>query len=128
MRQFRQERRRLLAFVAVGLLNTAVGYGLFALALLTLGSYRIAAVLAFVGGIIFNFFSTGRLVFNSRRASTLLPFIGGYLFILGANLALLEVLTRAGLSPLVAQAINLPVLVVASYLINSRVVFRSSSA
>jgi putative flippase GtrA len=119
------ERRRMLTFLVVGVLNTVVGYGLFAVLFLTTQSYRVAAVVAYAGGIIFNFFSTGRLVFKSRRVSALLPFVAGYLVILGANLALLEVLVGLGMNALIAQAVSLPLLVVASYLINSRIVFRS---
>lgn len=124
---FAGERRRMLRFLAVGVLNTAVGYALFALLFFATQSYRMAAVLAFAGGIVFNFFSTGRLVFKSRRLGALIPFVLGYLVILGANLALLEVLVRLGVNALVAQAISLPPLVVASYLINSRLVFRQRS-
>jgi putative flippase GtrA len=119
------ERRRLLMFLMVGVLNTVVGYGLFAMLFLSLQSYRMAAVLAFIGGIAFNFFSIGRLVFKSNRGSALVPFVAGYLVILGANLALLEILVAAGLHALVAQAVSLPFLVLASYLINSRMVFRA---
>ena len=111
-------------FVAVGVINTAVGYALFAMLFLILQSYRVAVVLAFASGVLFNFFSTGRLVFNSRRGGALLPFVAGYLVVLGLNLVLLEVLVGLGLNALVAQAISLPMLVAASYLINSRVVFR----
>ena|SRR5437868_4446199 len=118
------ERRRMLTFLIVGMLNTAVGYTLFALLFLATQSHRVAVVFAFIGGIVFNFFSTGRLVFKSRRLGALIPFILGYLVILALNLALLEVLVRLGVNALVAQAISLPPLVVASYLINSRVVFR----
>jgi putative flippase GtrA len=119
------ERRRMLMFLAVGVVNTVVGYGLFAAFFLTTQSHRVAAVGAYVVGIIFNFFSTGRLVFKSRTVSALLPFVAGYLVILGANLALLEVLVGLGLNALIAQAVSLPPLVAASYLINSRIVFRS---
>lgn len=118
------ERRRLLKFVVVGVLNTAFGYALFAVLFLVLQSHRVAAVLAFAGGILFNFFSTGRLVFESRTFGALIPFIVGYLVILGLNLFLLEVLIGLGVGALVAQAVSLPFLVMASYLINSRIVFR----
>ena len=118
------ERRRMLTFLAVGVINTVVGYGLFAALFLTTQSYRVAAVVAYVLGTLFNFFSTGRLVFKSSRASALLPFIAGYLVILGANLLLLELLVGLGMNALIAQAVSLPLLVVASYLINSRLVFR----
>ncbi len=119
------ERRRIAAFVAVGVLNTAVGYALFAALFLLIGSYRVAAVAAFLGGVLFNFFSTGRLVFGSRRLGALLPFVAGYLAVLAINLALLELLVALGANPLIAQALSLPLVVIASYLINSRVVFRA---
>jgi putative flippase GtrA len=113
-------------FIAVGVLNTAVGYGLFALLFLATQSHRMAAILAYAGGIIFNFFSTGRIVFGARSLGALLPFVVGYLVVLGANLVMLEGLVWLGLHALAAQAISLPFLVAASYLINSRIVFRSS--
>jgi hypothetical protein len=46
--------------------------------------------------------------------------------VLGANLVMLEGLVWLGLHAPAAQAISLPFLVAASYLINSRIVFRSS--
>lgn len=121
---FAGERRQLLMFVAVGILNTAVGYMLFAVLLFALQSHRLAAVLAYAGGVLFNFFSTGRIVFESRRLSALIPFVAGYLVILGLNLLLLELLVGAGVNALIGQALSLPVVVIASYLINSRIVFR----
>jgi putative flippase GtrA len=118
------ERRQLLLFLAVGILNTVVGYCLFAVLYLTLQSYRVAAVLAFASGVLFNFFSTGRWVFESRSLRALIPFVVGYLAILGLNLLLLEVLVAWGMNALLAQALSLPPMVIASYLINSRIVFR----
>jgi len=118
------ERRRIVAFVAVGLLNTVVGYALFAALYLVLGSHRVAAVIAFLAGVMFNFFSTGRLVFGARKLSALLPFVAGYLVVLGINLALLEFFVAIGVGALLAQALSLPAVVIASYLINSRIVFR----
>jgi putative flippase GtrA len=118
------ERRQLLMFLVVGLLNTAVGYCLFAVLYVTLQSYRVAAILAFACGVLFNFFSTGRWVFESRSLRALIPFIVGYLAVLGLNLLLLEVLVGWEMNALLAQALSLPPMVVASYLINSRIVFR----
>jgi putative flippase GtrA len=121
---FVAERRRIATFVVVGVLNTAFGYALFAALYLMLQSHRAAAVLAYAGGVLFNYFSTGRLVFDSRNFRALVPFILGYLVILGLNLLLLEILVGWGVNALAAQALSLPPLVVASYLINSRIVFR----
>jgi putative flippase GtrA len=125
---FVAERRRIVRFIVVGALNTAFGYTLFAVLYLLLHAHRVAATLAFAGGVLFNYFSTGRLVFDSSNFRALVPFILGYLVILGLNLLLLEVLVGWGVNALAAQALSLPPLVVASYLINSRLVFRQRCA
>ena len=120
--------RRPILFVLVGVLNTAVGYGLFALLFVVTGSHRIAVVAATIAGVLFNFFSTGRIVFGNRSGRTLPPFILGYAVTLGVNFVLLELLVRAGVNPLMAQAGCLPVVVVLGYLINSRIVFKNENA
>lgn len=118
---------RPLRFLLVGGLNTLFGYGLFTV--LYLGSHRrqVSLVAATAIGALFNFFTTGRLVFADRGYRMLIPFILGYGLVLGANMALLETLTRVGLSALAAQAIAMPVVVVASYLTNRYFVFVGAS-
>ena len=125
---FFEKHRRIILFLLVGMLNTVVGYGLFAGLLLATQSHRIALVIATVLGVLFNFFSTGRIVFDNRSGKALLPFIFGYAVTLGVNFALLEVLVRMGINPLLAQAACLPVVVVLGYWINSRIVFKNAIA
>jgi putative flippase GtrA len=120
--------RQPILFILVGMLNTAVGYGLFAILFLLTQSHRIALVIATILSVLFNFFSTGRIVFGNRSGSALVPFILGYAVTLGVNFVLLELLVHAGVNPLVAQAVCLPVVVVLGYLINSRIVFKNKNA
>lgn len=115
--------KRPVAFLLVGLLNTIFGYGLFAVLYLVTGLHQFALVLATICGILFNYFSTGRLVFQNRNSKAFLPFIAGYGVILVINFVLLELLVRAEMNPLLAQALCLPVVVVLAYLISSRLVF-----
>ena len=124
---FRQHRQ-LVLYGIFGVMNTVVAYGLFAGLFFLTDSHRVALVFGTIFSVLFNFFSTGRYVFGNRSFRALLPFIASYAVTLGINFALLEVLVRAGLNPLLAQAVCLPVVVILGYLINSRIVFRSKTA
>lgn len=113
----------LIKFVLVGIANTAFGYVLFALFYLLLGSHQVAITLATACGVVFNFHSTGRLVFRSRRLSALLPFAAGCVAVWLVNILLLDELTALAISPLVGQALALPLLVLLSYTISRYLVF-----
>lgn len=122
------EQRRLVRFLLVGVVNTAFGYGVFALLYIATGQPTLSVVLATGCGILFNFFTTGRLVFRNRTWATLPPFIAAYAIALALNIVLLKLLLAVQMHPLLAQALCLPVVVVASYVINSRFVFTDKSA
>lgn len=115
--------RRFLRFLVVGVLNTAFGYGVFALVYLATGSHRIAIVVATMAGVVFNFMTTGRLVFDNRRLRAFLPFILGYAVTGGLNIVIVDLIVAAGVGALWAQLVALPVVVLTSYAINDRVVF-----
>ena len=116
---------RVLRFLLVGALNTAVGYGLFAVIFLTTERHRLAIVLATVLGVIFNFFTLGHIVFDNLSRRTLLPFALGYVVTLSVNIAVIEVLLDLGMHALVAQALMLPFIALMVYSINAKLVFRT---
>lgn len=80
-------------FLAVGVLNTAFGYALFALLVWAGVWYPAAAAASTIGGIIFNFNTTGRLVFGNRDSSLFWRFVGVY----APTYALSVALMKAGL-------------------------------
>lgn len=118
------EAQRFFRFLAVGILNTIFGYGVFALIYLATSSYRIAIVVATAIGVLFNFATTGRLVFGNRGFRAFFPFVAGYVVVLGLNIALVEILVATSVPALVAQLLAIPVVVPASYAINALAVFR----
>jgi putative flippase GtrA len=121
------ELSRFVRFLLVGGLNTVVGYSLFA-GFILLGANSLAALTgATVLGILFNFASTGRLVFGGGNARLLPPFLAVYGAQFLLNWAALNMLERAGLSPLLAQLLLLPPLAVATFLMMRRFVFRAHS-
>jgi len=115
---------RFAKFVVVGCVNAVVSYSTFGLALFLTHADNLSVVISWCVGIAFNFFSTGRLVFGNRDLSRAGPFVLSYAVCMGVNLALINALHVVGLGGLIAQAICLPVVVVVSYVINSRLVFR----
>lgn len=119
--------RQFLMFVLVGLLNTAFGYGVFALLIWAGGRYQAALVVSTIAGVVFNFRTTGRWVFVNRRWAVLPRFFAGYAIILGINIVALGGLIGLGLSSYAGQAVSLPFLVILSFIINKFMVFRRSA-
>jgi putative flippase GtrA len=117
-----REVGRLLLFVAAGGVNTLFGYAAFAL-LFHIGLPVPAAItLGTIAGILFNFASISR-VFGSRDARRLARFLLVYAVLLVANLALLPVLTGAGVPTLLGQVGVTLLLAPCSFLAMRRLVF-----
>lgn len=113
-------------FLLVGGLNTAFGYGLFAL--FTWGglAYPLAIALATVLGVLFNFQTTRRLVFDGGGGlDRLWRFVGVYGLIYVLNVAAVAVLLRVGLNIYLANALAMAPLVAASFLLQRSFVFRA---
>ncbi len=114
---------RFVRFLLVGLLNTAFGYGVFALLIAPGVPYPIATLLSTVAGVLFNFKSYGTLVFGSHDNRLLLRFIGVYAFCYAVNLIPLRWAERNGVSLiLMGAAIALPMAAL-SFALNRRFVF-----
>lgn len=119
------EARRFARFIAIGVLNTMVGYGVFALFILAGVSSPLALLSSTIIGVLFNFVSTGQFVFGSRKISRLVPFVAVYGLIYLLNLVALRGLELLAVGTLLAQAILLPFFVLLSYGLNRRYVFSS---
>lgn len=78
MLTFRLPEGRFVRFLLVGGLNTAFGYGVYALSLYLGAHYAVAATLSTVLGVLFNFFTTGTLVFGQRDPARLHRFVAVY--------------------------------------------------
>lgn len=111
-------------FLFVGALNTLFGYSVFAGLILAGMPAMPALVLAYVVGVLFNFFTTRRLVFNRAERGSLLRFIVAYVVIYFVNLGLFKLAEAAGASALLAQALCLPPVAAFSFLLLKFQVFR----
>ncbi|MBA5639015.1 GtrA family protein [Duganella sp. LX20W] len=129
-------RRRWFRFGLAGALNTAFGYGAYAL-LLALGlHYALANLGALALAVCFSFRTHATLVFghgagraHGPRSGPLfgplfIRYVLGWLVLYAVNVAAIAVLLRAGLGAYAAGALWLAPQAVLSYLMQRHVVFR----
>lgn len=117
-------QRQLLAFLAVGVLNTAFGYIVFTAFILMRFTITQSLVVSTVLGTLFNYFSMGRLVFSVRSLDRLPYFAAFYLLTFLFNLWSLRLLQAHGVATLLAQALLLPLMVALTFTVNKLLVFR----
>ena len=65
-------------FIGVGILNTIIGYTLFAFFIFLGLHYILASLLGTILGVIFNFHSIGKLVFGTHDYRLIVRFFGVY--------------------------------------------------
>jgi len=123
----KHDRIKLLArFIGVGLLNTAVGYGIYSFLILLNIPYLVALLMATIMGVIFNYFSIGRLVFKSRGGLFIFAkFITAYSVVYGINATALDVLIKQfQFNPYLGQALCVPLSVIMSWLLMNYWVYK----
>ena len=122
----RAHSHQFLRFVAVGVLNTAFGYGVFVLLIFLGVHYSIAAFVSVAVGALFNFHTTGHFVFGTRHYRFLLKFCAVYLIIYLLKVAGLYGLQHIGVNNYLGGAILIPPLALVSFGLNKFWVFRNT--
>ena len=115
--------RRFVRFLLVGGINTAFGYGVFALLLFVGGHYALAALLSTVAGVIFNFFTTGRLVFVNRDNTRILRFVLIYGILYGWSVLMLRLGLLLGVNAYIVGAVLLLPNAFSAYFLQKHIVF-----
>ena len=120
---------RVAKFLGVGVLNTFVGYGIYAAFILTGLSFQIALFLATVGGVIFNYFSFGKMVFKTQHGwYDFGKFVFAYVVVYTANVMMLGLLINRGhLNAYLAQGMCLVPNVALSWFLMNFWVYRGQS-
>ena len=115
-----QTMRRFGRFILIGVVNTAVGFMVYAI-LVVLGiSPQLALGIAFVIGVLWNFWTHARFVFHSQGYSPLPVYALCYVGIYAFNAISLAMALRIGLGPLIAQGLIAPVAAVLSFFLISK--------
>lgn len=114
-------------FLGVGLLNTIVGYAIYAILILLHMPYLAALLIATVAGVTFNYFSIGRLVFKSRGGLNIFgKFIAAYGVVYFVNAVGLELsIKHFQVGPYIGQALCVPPSVLLSWLLMNYWVYKN---
>ena len=122
----RHRKMRAIRFLVVGALNTIVGYAIYA-GCLWFGVYYGAAIaVSTILGALFNFKSTSALVFHSTDNRRFGRFILIYGLLYALNVTGVAFLLRLGFDAYEAGLVLIFPLAMASYLLQSRLVFTSN--
>jgi putative flippase GtrA len=127
---FKSERKEwllLARFLMVGLLNSLVGYSLFAGFLYAGLHYTAALFFATVMGVLFNFKSTGKMVFKSHNNQLIFRFVAVYLVCFGVNVAWLKLVTILGLDLYNGAALAVLPMALLAFVLNRKFVFHGVS-
>lgn len=119
-------RNKLTRFFLISGLNTAFGYGLFALFLLLGLPYPIALLISTIAGIFFNFKTVGVLVFKNHNNILIIKFLGVYGITYLCNLFCLSTFIFWGVSVYIGGAILLIPIGLLAFYLNKRFVFTST--
>lgn len=111
-------------FLMTGVLNTIVGYSLYALFLAVGLSYSLALSASTILGVLFNFKTIGNLVFKSNDNTLIVKFIIVYVITFCANLAIIKGFVGLGLNAYTAGIIAIIPLSVVSFIANKYFVFK----
>lgn len=108
----------------VGILNTAFGYGAFALLMYTGLHYSAAVVLSTIAGILFNFKTTGVLVFKNKDNSLIFKFIAVYTLVCITGIIILRLAEIAHINLYFAGLVSTGICAVTAFLLNKNWVFK----
>lgn len=118
-------QNRFVKFLMVGVLNTAVGYGIFA-GLLTINiHYSIAAALSTVLGVLFNFKTLGFFVFDSNDNKKIWRFILVYIIVYILNVCGISLFNKTGIDPAIGGAAMLLPCAFCAYVLQKKLVFKN---
>lgn len=119
--------REIMAFAAVGLINTSVGLSVMAVgeAVLKLGPY-LSNMLAYAAGLMCSYVLNARWTFRAGPGPARRPFLFMIVFALAyaINLVLLHLLLKAGAPSLAAQPVALASYSLVFFVMCRRLVFR----
>ena len=111
-------------YIIIGLLNTVVGYLLYAVFIFIGLHYSMAVFLSTVLGVLFNFKTIGALVFKNNSNRLIYRFVTVYMLTYLLNVGGLHVLNDFNLNMYLAGAIMLAPMAIISFLLHKTFVFR----
>ena len=115
-----------LRFIVVGMVNTAFGYGIYALFLFIGLSVVFASLFALLVGIAFGYTTHGAMVFGNSSNGAFIRFVAVWLVIYGAYLSTVTVAQHFGLNAYLGGIVATPIVTLMSFYLQRQFVFRDT--
>jgi len=119
-----EQQKKFLRFLAVGLVNSAFSYSVYALLIFLGVHYALAVLVANVLGVLFNFKTTRRLVFQSNDNRLIFNFVLVYASVYLLSVSSLKILLWLGLNRYFAGALIALPMAGVTFTLMSRFVFK----
>ena len=117
-------KKQIINFIMVGVLNTIVGYALYAM-FISLGfNYILAVVFATILGVLFNFKTIGKYVFGSHDNSLIVKFFAVYLVVFIVNVSIIKFFKLYEYNDYIAGLFAVIPSAVVSFILNKYLVFK----
>jgi len=117
-------KKQILNFISVGIINTLVGYGLYAVFIFLGLHYTTAVLFATVLGVLFNFKTIGKFVFHKNDNRLIFKFVGVYAVVFCVNIIVIKVLLWYGMDEYIAGFCAIIPSAVVSFVLNKWFVYR----
>lgn len=114
---------KFIKYLLVGVLNTAFGYGMFALLIYIGIHYSVSVLGSTTLGVLFNFNTVGRLVFKNSNMKLLFRFVMVYVFAYFVNVALLSLFSLFEVNIYLSGFVLLFPMAVMTFSLNRKFVF-----
>ncbi len=117
-------KKQIVSFILVGVLNTIVGYALYAFFIFIGFHYILAVVASTILGVLFNFKTISKFVFETHNNRLIVKFFSVYLIVFIVNVALIKLFKVFGYNDYIAGLIALFPCAAISFILNKYYVYK----
>jgi len=119
-------KKQIFSFILVGILNTLVGYVLYALFIYAGLEYILSVLFATILGVIFNYKTIGKFVFDSKSKNSAIKFILVYVIVFIVNISVIKIFKIYGFNDYIAGFFAIIPASVVSFVLNKFYVFKGN--
>ena len=119
-------KKQIFNFILVGVLNTIVGYALYALFIYLGFEYILSVLFATILGVMFNYKTIGKFVFESKSKNSAIKFILVYVIVFLVNISVIKVFKMNGFNDYIAGFFAIIPASIVSFVLNKFYVFKGN--
>ena len=120
-------KKQVVSFILIGILNTIVGYSLYALFIYFGFNYMLSVLFATILGVLFNFKTIGKFVFNNSSNTKILKFFLVYGAVFIVNISVIKLFKIYNFNDYIAGLVAVFPASIVSFVLNKYYVFKEKS-